>query len=430
MNHSKFLTYISYITKSIFFFRSKTSLTFPIVLAQPITASKSDKSNPKNSSTEELPSSQNRILSTDYASAEQNAYGLDYISENIILDPGNQQTRFYNLQAEATLSSLDSNMDPSTVKDPRSTGPQEEHSSGGELNVAQTNLVQEAHNDGIEGDDEYEEDQDDQKERLQNRKWNERQDNTPESLQLSLNLSEGPINVTQLSSNEIIFSPGGNEAYVFAQSSTQPSNLETNTENHSKSTRGTVYDRNRHFKTTSPNLELESSELLTNPMGEIHYRNARTSDDEVGIESSKTYAVVLPRGERPTTVGQSDDSPKKNVQGKPKFGVLQKDLPATQIRSPRIHPVKKDKEDKFLTGRLEEMKAYMKASTTDDTDNVYSTEHSADPSPRRLPELPSILSREEFLHLNPDNIPPNDDIGATTSERDEEEVSGITHRQY
>ena len=39
------------------------------------------------------------------------------MSENIILDPTNQQTRFYNLQAEATLSSLESNIDPAAIKD-------------------------------------------------------------------------------------------------------------------------------------------------------------------------------------------------------------------------------------------------------------------------------------------------------------------------
>ena len=119
------------------------------------------------------------------------------------------------------------------------------------------------------------------------------------------------------------------------------------------------------------------------------------------------------------------------MQGKSKYSVLSKDLPSTQGRSPRIIEAKKDKPDKFLQGRLEEMKAYMnRASTTDDTDNVYSTEHSADPSPRLLPELPSIFTRDEFLHLNSDNIPPYHDIGVTTGEREEEASGIIPHRQY
>ena len=113
---------------------------------------------------------------------------------------------------------------------------------------------------------------------------------------------------------------------------------------------------------------------------------------------------------------------------------LQKDLPSHQTRSPRLSPRKKEKkEDRFLQGRLEDFRSELltfQLSATDDTDNIYSTEHSADPSPRRLPELPTILTREQFLHQNPDTITSYHDVAASTSERDEDEASGMSICQW
>ena len=44
-------------------------------------------------------------------------FDIGYMNRNVVLDPEHQQTRFYNLQAESTLSSLDSNLDPYIPKD-------------------------------------------------------------------------------------------------------------------------------------------------------------------------------------------------------------------------------------------------------------------------------------------------------------------------
>ena len=63
------------------------------------------------------------------------------------------------------------------------------------------------------------------------------------------------------------------------------------------------------------------------------------------------------------------------------------------------------------------------ASTTDDTDNLYSTEHSTDPSPRRLPELP--YTREQLPYLNRDIAIPYHDALPSTIEKDDEETAGI-----
>ena len=81
------------------------------------------------------------------------------------------------------------------------------------------------HTDGVEGDDEYEEDVEERKDRANMDSKKEHRAKNMEQLELNLNLSEGPINQTQEQLNEIIFSPGGNEVYVFAPSSTGNSNV-------------------------------------------------------------------------------------------------------------------------------------------------------------------------------------------------------------
>ena len=56
--------------------------------------------------------------SDDVQREEESATSSSYYTQrNVVLDPTNQQTRFYNLQAEATLSSLDSNTDVYIAKE-------------------------------------------------------------------------------------------------------------------------------------------------------------------------------------------------------------------------------------------------------------------------------------------------------------------------
>ena len=88
-------------------------------------------------------------------------FDIGYMNRNVVLDPEHQQTRFYNLQAESTLSSLDSNLDPYIPKDPYlppvSPNSRKQFISNREANVAENVFVLTSHTDGVEGDDEYEE---------------------------------------------------------------------------------------------------------------------------------------------------------------------------------------------------------------------------------------------------------------------------------
>ena len=98
----------------------------------------------------------------------------------------------------------------------------------------------------------------------------------------------------------------------------------------------------------------------------------------------------------------------------------------TQSPRPTRHHRNRDKNQQIplnshdqLQERLQDLKSSLFASTTD-TDNVYSTEHSADPSPRLLPVLPPTLTREQFLQQNPDYLRDVTSIG----ERNEDDVLG------
>ena len=319
------------------------------------------------------------MASNEKESRDRGNFDIGYISKNVVLDPDNQQTRFYNLQAESTLSSLDSNLDPYLSKDPYlsavSPHTPKELISKTDDKVTENIFIPPRHTDGVEGDDEYEEDVEEQKDRANVDSKKEERAKNIEQLQLNLNLSEGPINQTQEQLNEIIFSPGGNEVYVFAPSSSAHSNV-------------------------------------------LNISQGQASSLQQSSEKPKNLVPTYPRGERPTTVGQSDDSPKKNTLLQQNTVSIQKAFAPN--RSPRISTSLMRHKQSLLLAQ---------ASTTDDTDNLYSTEHSTDPSPRRLPELP--YTREQLPYLNRDIAIPYQDVLPSASEKDDEDTTGkINHILY
>ena len=321
-------------------------------------------------------------------------FEIGYIAKNVVLDPDNQQTRFYNLQAESTLSSLDSNLDPYLSKDlylpsvsPKTS---KELVPKNDTMSSENVYVRTSRTDGGEGDDEYEEELEDQSDKANLIVQKEQTTKYMEGLHLDLNLSEGPINQTQDNLNEIIFSPGGNEAYVFAP---------TNAMNTSQ----------------SPDISYQQSTVDNTKDNQIErmkkdQKNVEDRED-LPIENSKNLSYIHPRGERPTTVGQSDDSPKKNAQMQQNLSLIQKQL--VPSRSPRLSSALLKHKQSLLLAQV---------STTDDTDNLYSTEHSTDPSPRRLPDVP--YTRDQLPFLNRDLAIPFQDVLPSPREKDDEELTG------
>ena len=297
------------------------------------------------------------------------------------------------------------------------------------MKAAHIKLVQEISNDSGEGgDDEDEEDEEERIEKKQMERGKESQSKRVDSFPLDLNLSEGSLNTGGEASSEIMFSPGGNEAYVFTQASPEHHNPQDRTYHPSKIGRTPKSHKDEHVKTIQEDTALADGNLSamlsgqTRPEKEVG--TPREIFDEIFIERSKDAAPLHPRGERPTTVGQSADSPNKVTQQKIKGRNIHKNVPPMSNRSPRLSPRKTGKGDQ-IQERLEDYKSSLFAaqiSTTEDTDNVYSTEHSADPSPRRLPALPYSLTRDQYLQ-HPDNLTVQRDITATVSERDEGEIA-------
>ena len=262
-----------------------------------------------------------------------------------------------------------------------------------------------------------------------------------DSLRLDLDLSESSINAIGEGPSEIMFSPGGNEAYVFTQASPEHPNPEGLPYDPSKHVTTQPQHKEKHINTKEEDLDFTKRQLPLMPTKQTYRQRGigtpREIFDEIFIERPKDHLTTYPRGERPTTVGQSDDSPNKAIQLRNKGRNVQKNMTSMPNRSPRPSPGKKGRDHReqqreHIQGRLEDIKTSLLAtqvSTTDDTDNVYSTEHSAEPSPRPLPVLPYpySLTREQFLHQNPDNLTAYRDIAAPTSERDEDDVAGIIY---
>ena len=320
-------------------------------------------------------------------------FDIGYMNRNVVLDPELQQTRFYNLQAESTLSSLDSNLDPYIPKDPYlppvSPSSPKQLILNRDANVAQNVFVLTSHTDGVEGDDEYEEEIESQSDKQVIHAQKERKVKDTEGLQINLDLSEGPMNQTQENLNEIIFSPGGNEAYVFA-----PANVSDSLQMQHKS---------HQQADSAKDMQFVSQNTDSRYNGDIK---------EPSSERTKNLLPIHPRGERPTTVGQSDDSPKKNTQTLQNIIPVQKNF-GPPSRSPRLSSSLLKHKQSLLLAQV---------STTDDTDYLYSTEHSTDPSPRRLPELPN--TREHLPYLNRDMAIPYQDVLPSPREKDDDELTG------
>ena len=320
-------------------------------------------------------------------------FDIGYMNRNVVLDPEHQQTRFYNLQAESTLSSLDSNLDPYIPKDlylpPVSSNSPKQFISNREDNVAENVFVLTSHTDGVEGDDEYEEEIESRPDKQIIHPQKERNIKDTERLQINLDLSEGPMNQTQENLNEIIFSPGGNEAYVFA-----PANVADSPQIQHKSPQQS--DSAKDVQFVSQNTDSRYFSDIKEPSS----------------DRRETLLPIHPRGERPTTVGQSDDSPKKNPQTLQNTNPVQKNF-GPPSRSPRLSSSLLKHKQSLLLAQV---------STTDDTDYLYSTEHSTDPSPRRLPELPN--TREHLPYLNRDMAIPYQDVLPSPREKDDEELTG------
>ena len=321
-------------------------------------------------------------------------FEIGYIAKNVVLDPDNQQTRFYNLQAESTLSSLDSNLDPYLSKDlylpsvsPKTS---KELIPNTDTMSSENVYVRTSRTDGGEGDDEYEEELEDQSDKANLIVQKEQMTKHMEGLHLDLNLSEGPINQTQDNLNEIIFSPGGNEAYVFA-----PTNAMNTSQTQDKSYQQSTVDNTKDVQIGRINMDQKNVE----------------DREDLPIEKTKNLSSIHPRGERPTTVGQSDDSPKKNAQMQQNLSLIQKQL--VPSRSPRLSSALLKHKQSLLLAQV---------STTDDTDNLYSTEHSTDPSPRRLPDVP--YTRDQLPFLNRDLAIPFQDVLPSPREKDDEELTG------
>ena len=373
----------------------------------------------------------NEILTEDRESLEGAHFKTEYRNRNVVLDPANQKTHFYNLQAEATLSSLDSNVDTFISKDQylhevSLQNRTDQISKRENVAIAQFGLPKDTPNDGMEGDDEYEEDIEEQNNKRIRQMDNDLKEKSLDPLRLDLNLSEGPINTTGVSTNEIIFSPGGNEALVFVPSSSYISDMEGKAYSSSKVVSNPEHDQDKNLIMPQA-LDSNKAQQFLKPSGK-NDPNVETPDDTILMERPPNYLLTRPRGERPTTVGQSAESPKISRLLKSKTS--QHDSFSTQNRSPRLSPRKNEREDHFkqkyehrdksIQRRMEDNRISLltaQASTTDDTDHLFS----AEPSPRLQPGFP----REQLFHQHPDNVTAYHDITTSHSERDEDDPSGI-----
>ena len=369
--------------------------------------------------------------SDDVQHEEESAPSSSYHTQrNVVLDPANQQTRFYNLQAEATLSSLDSNTDVHVAKeqnipDEHSKSEIQPHSIKQNVEDNRPILVQGLPNDGVEGDDEYEEDveeNDESKVKIQKQGQNK----PFSALSLDLNLSEGKLDGKKGNTNEIIFSPGGNEFVVFAASSSDHSKL-----NPSDSTRfvaGSQTGNDENTKLPTTNIDVGTFQPASKNIDETLPKNIESFDIKAFSVRSTKKPARQPRGERPTTVGQSADSPIKGAKQKGRGTKLPRDT-ATNNTVLMTSPRKSTKDDHTqhsqMQNRHEYYKTILQASTTEDTDNFYSTEHSTDPSPRHMTELPYIQKRGKLLHINTDIPMPINEATASVSERDDDDATGM-----
>ena len=376
-------------------------------------------------------SSERSTHTDDVQREEESATSSSYYTQrNVVLDPTNQQTRFYNLQAEATLSSLDSNTDVYIAKeqiipDEHSKSEIQPHSIKENVEGNQPTLVQGLPNDGVEGDDEYEEDieeNDESKVKIQK----QTQIKPFSALSLDLDLSEGKLDGKEGNTNEIIFSPGGNEFVVFAAASSDHSKLIT-----SDSTRfvaGSQTGNDEHTKSPTSNIDIGTFQPGSKNMDETLPKNVKSFDIKAFSARSTKKPSRQPRGERPTTVGQSADSPIKGTRQKGKGTKLPRDPPTNNtvlMTSPRKNTKDDHTQHSQMQNRHEYYKTILQASTTEDTDNFYSTEHSTDPSPRHLTELPYMPKRGRLLNINTDIAMPINEATASISERDDDDAAGI-----
>ena len=375
--------------------------------------------------------SERSTRSDDAQREEESAPSSSYDTQrNVVLDPTNQQTRFYNLQAEATLSSLDSNTDvyfakEQNIPDEHSNSERQPPSIKQNVEGDRPTLVQGLSNDGVEGDDEYEEDiEENDESKLKIQKQGPIKPFS--ALSLDLDLSEGKIDGTEGNTNEIIFSPGGNEFVVFAASSSDHSKLIQ-----SDSTRfvaGSRTDNDEPTKLPTTNIDIGAFQPGSKNVDETLPKNVESFDIKAHSVRSTKKQARKPRGERPTTVGQSADSPIKGAKQKGKGIKLPRD-PPTSSTVFMTSPMKSTKDDHSqhsqMQNRHEYYKTILQASTTEDTDNFYSTEHSADPSPRHMAELPYLQKRGKLLNINTDIAIPINEATASVSERDDDDASGI-----